>query len=68
VRFADGRAFYLADLRSGRWQADHQCGSDLYRVSYLVLAAGRLQERWLASGSGKDYQIVTTLTRLPGRS
>jgi hypothetical protein len=68
VRFADGRAFYLADLRSGSWQADHRCGRDLYLVSYLVLAGDRLEERWRATGPGKDYQIVTTLTRLPDRS
>ncbi|MDR0345522.1 MAG: DUF6314 family protein [Nocardiopsaceae bacterium] len=63
VRFADGRPFYLADLRAGRWQAEHHCGSDLYHVTYHVLGPGRLLERWRAHGPGKDYLSATTLVR-----
>lgn len=68
VRFADGRPFYLADLRTGRWQAEHHCGSDLYHVTYHVLGPGRLLERWRARGPGKDYLSATTLVRIGMRA
>lgn len=64
VRFADGRPFYPADLRTGRWQAEHHCGTDLYQVSYHVLDAGLLMEQWRAHGPGKDYLSITTLVRI----
>lgn len=63
VRFADGRPFYQADFRTGRWQATHDCGSDVYQVTYHVLDAGQLTERWRARGPGKHYVSVTTLVR-----
>ncbi|HUA31353.1 MAG TPA: DUF6314 family protein [Streptosporangiaceae bacterium] len=64
VRFADGRAFYRLDLRSGQWTARHDCGQDRYLVSHLVRGAGWLEERWQVSGPGKAYDSVTTLRRL----
>ena len=63
VRFADGRAFYVLDLRSGRWTARHGCGADEYAVSYLVRAPGWLEERWHVTGPRKSYETVTTLRR-----
>ena len=63
VRFADGRAFYVLDLRSGQWTARHGCGADEYRVSYLVRAPGWLEERWHVTGPRKSYETVTTLRR-----
>lgn len=63
VRFPDGRRFCLVDLRAGEWEADHPCGRDLYHVSYRVLGAGELEERWLVRGPGKDYQAAAILTR-----
>jgi hypothetical protein len=65
VRFADGRAFYVLDLRSGRWTARHGCGADDYVVSYFVPAAGVLEERWYVTGPSKAYETVTIL-RSPG--
>jgi hypothetical protein len=64
VRFADGREFYVLDLRSGQWSARHGCGADEYVVSYLVRAAGRLEERWHVTGPSKAYETVTILRRL----
>jgi hypothetical protein len=64
VRFADGRAFYRLDLHSGLWTERYGCGRDEYVVSYLVRGAGRLEERWQVTGPRKDYDSVTTLTRL----
>ena len=64
VRFADGREFYVLDLRSGMWTARHGCGADEYVVSYLVRAAGWLEERWQVTGPRKAYDSMTTLRRL----
>jgi hypothetical protein len=64
VRFADGREFYVLDLRSGHWTARHDCGADDYVVSYLVRAAGWLEERWHVTGPSKAYETVTNLRRL----
>ena len=65
VHFADGRPFHVADLRSGRWQAEHRCGGDVYHVSYHVSGPSVLSECWRARGPRKDYLCVTTLTRFP---
>jgi len=37
VRFADGRPFYVLDLRTGHAQAEHGCGADHYQLSHRVL-------------------------------
>lgn len=63
VRFADGRAFYLADLRPGWWRAEHRCGADVYHVSYHLHGPGLLTERWRARGPRKDYLMMTYLVR-----
>ena len=63
VRFADGRPFIDLDLRSGQWQAVHQCGADRYELTTTVLSAGVIAERWHVQGPAKDYDAVTTLTR-----
>jgi hypothetical protein len=64
VLFADGRPFYLLDLRTGYWQAEHPCGADHYLVTVRVLGADRLTEHWRARGPEKDYSMTTTLTRI----
>ena len=65
VRFADGRFFYLLDLRSGWWEAEHRCGNDHYLLAHRVLSADLLEERWRARGPAKDYQAITRLRRKP---
>lgn len=69
IRFADGRPFYLADFRTGQWQAEHRCGSDLYQVTYQVLGPALLVEQWRARGPAKDYVSATSLVRtaVPGQ-
>ncbi len=66
VLFADGRPFYLLDLRSGCWEAEHPCGADHYLVTVRVLGADSLTEHWRARGPEKDYSMTTTLTRIGG--
>lgn len=63
VRFADGRPFHLADLRTGWWQAEHHCGGDRYHVTYHVLGPAVLAESWRVRGPGKDYLSATRLVR-----
>jgi Family of unknown function (DUF6314) len=63
VRFADGRLFFLLDLRDGSWQAVHGCGADRYRLTYRVLADDVLEERWEVRGAAKDYTATTRLRR-----
>jgi hypothetical protein len=64
VRFADGREFYRLDPRSGRWQARHDCGQDVYLLDARLAAGPVIQERWRVRGPGKDCEIMTTLVRV----
>jgi hypothetical protein len=64
VLFADGRPFYVLDLRSGYWQAEHPCGTDRYLVTVRVLGPDRFTEQWQTRGPGKDYEMTTSLSRL----
>src|ERR1039458_3946053 len=65
VRFADGRFFYLLDLRPGRWEAEHDCGEDRYLLAHRVLSDDLLEERWRVRGPAKDYLAITRLQRRP---
>jgi hypothetical protein len=65
VHFADGRPFYVLDLRSGHGQAEHRCGQDRYQLSHRVLGPDLLEEVWRVHGPGKDYLAVTRLARKP---
>jgi hypothetical protein len=63
VRFDDGRPFHPLDLRSGRWEAEHQCGPDLYRGVYATPGADRLTVRWRVTGPGRADTIVSDYRR-----
>lgn len=65
VRFADGRPFYVLDLRTGQAQAEHGCGADHYLLSHRVLGTDLLEEEWRVRGPGKEYLAVTRLARKP---
>jgi hypothetical protein len=65
VRFADGRPFYILDLRSGRCQAQHPCNADRYQLTHLVHGADMIEEHWLVHGPDKDYHAITRLHRKP---
>jgi len=65
VRFADGRPFYVLDLRSGHAEAEHGCGPDHYQLRHRVLAADLLEEQWRVRGPAKDYLAITRLARKP---
>jgi hypothetical protein len=65
VRFADGRPFYVLRLYDERWGADHPCGADLYSVSGRLTGPATFVERWHAVGPARDYDLVTTNTRMP---
>jgi Family of unknown function (DUF6314) len=65
VRFADGRPFYVLDLRRGHCQAEHPCRADRYRLTHVVHSMDLIEERWSVSGPDKDYHAVTRLHRKP---
>jgi Family of unknown function (DUF6314) len=65
VRFADGRPFYVLDLRPGHCQAEHPCHADRYRLTHVVHNADLIEERWQVSGPDKDYHATTRLRRKP---
>jgi Family of unknown function (DUF6314) len=68
VLFADGRAFYRLDLRSGFWQAEHPCSEDRYIVYVTVLGPDRFTESWQVRGPDTDYAMTATLTRTGRRA
>ena len=63
VRFADGRAFHLLDLRDGHWSAEHVCGADLYRGRFRVEGADRWSVLWTVTGPRKDQFLESFFTR-----
>jgi hypothetical protein len=65
VRFADGRPFYVLDLRTGYAEAEHACGRDHYLLTHRVLAADLLEEEWRVRGPDKDYRAITRHARKP---
>ena len=64
VRFDDGRPFHRLDLRSGRHEAEHRCGPDLYRGDYAVLDDGRMTVCWRVTGPGRADVIASEYRRL----
>lgn len=71
VRFEDGRAFHRLDLSRGSWQADHLCGSDLYRSSWQVWSEDCMEVLWEVEGPATSGWLRSVLMRRPptrGRS
>ena len=64
LHFPNGRPFVDLDLRTGAWRSVHLCGEDRYQIATLVMSPDVVQERWWVRGPTKDYDAVTTLTRL----
>jgi hypothetical protein len=64
VLFADGRPFYLLDLRSGSCQAEHPCAEDHYSLIARVLGPDSFTEHWRVRGPEKDYEMTTTFARI----
>jgi hypothetical protein len=64
VSFADGRPFIDLDLRDGTSHGVHQCRDDRYELTTTVRSQGVVEERWQVRGPDKDYDAVTTLTRI----
>jgi hypothetical protein len=63
VRFADGRAFFRLDLRSGSCRAVHLCQADRYAVTVTWLSPDCFTEIWRVTGPEEDYDITTVYTR-----
>lgn len=63
VRFDDGRPFHALDLASGRCEAEHLCGEDVYRGEYVVAGDDALVVTWRIEGPAKDELIETRYER-----
>lgn len=63
VRFADGRAFFGLNLRSGSCRAVHPCRADRYAVTVTWLSPDCFTEIWRVTGPDKDYDMTTVYTR-----
>jgi Family of unknown function (DUF6314) len=64
VSFGDGHHFINLDLREGTSKDIHQCVSDRYEITTVVIDADHIEERWLVRGPAKDYEAVTLMTRM----
>lgn len=63
VSFADGRPFHALDLASGRCDAEHPCGADLYRGTYLIESDDAFRVVWHVEGPRKDDIIESAYSR-----
>lgn len=68
VRFRDGRLFHDLDLSSGQDRPRHACPPDIYEGVFLALGPSAWRTEWKVSGPRKDYDLVTTYTRLSAKS
>ncbi|MHB1819713.1 MAG: DUF6314 family protein [Streptosporangiaceae bacterium] len=62
--FATGLPFVDLDLRAGNWLGIHDCGADRYEIRTEVVTYDAIRERWRVRGPHKDYDAITSLTRL----
>ena len=60
VRYEDGRPFH--DFVDDDPQAVHECGEDLYRVSYAFEGTA-WTSIWDVKGPAKDYRMTTSYRR-----
>ncbi|MCP2334312.1 MULTISPECIES: DUF6314 family protein [Actinoalloteichus] len=63
VTFDHGGFFHTVDLRGPRWNAEHLCVADLYRVEYLVRDENTWAQRWRVTGPAKNHVIATDYHR-----
>jgi hypothetical protein len=64
VSFADGHHFIGLDLSEGTSQDHHQCASDDYDITTVVVDHDRIEEQWRVRGPAKSYAAVTLMTRV----
>lgn len=64
ILFDDGAPFHTVDLATGRADAVHHCGDDLYEGRYQVLSRDQWTLDWRVTGPRKALSISTQYTRL----
>ncbi len=62
--FVDGRPFVDLNLQTGEWRSVHPCVDDVYEMTTTVRSQNVVREQWRVTGPSKDYEALTTLTRL----
>jgi Family of unknown function (DUF6314) len=63
VSFADGHHFIELDLREGSSKDHHQCVSDAYDITTMVIDNDHIEEQWRVQGPAKNYVAVTLMKR-----
>ena len=63
VYFDHGGFFHRLDFSTGRWEAQHLCGADLYRGTFRVDGADLWHVIWDVAGPDKDHRITSRFTR-----
>ncbi len=63
VYFNDGRFFYSLDLKKGKKEIEHQCGSDHYLGEIQVISKRQYSCTWHVTGPQKDYCSYTLFSR-----
>lgn len=66
VRFDDGRPFHRLDLSTGRCQARHLCGADLYDGAFEVLGEYQWRVVWRVTGPHKALVLDSHYLRYDG--
>jgi hypothetical protein len=62
--FAGGGSFIDLDLRDGACDRTHDCGQDRYEITTVAISHEVVEQRWRVRGPRKDYDALTTLTRV----
>lgn len=63
VKFRDGRDFHDLDLRTGIWEARHDCEPDVYDGAFSVKNSDLWQCQWTITGPRKDMTIRSIYSR-----
>jgi len=64
--FLDGRHFVDLNLSSGTCEDTHFCAPDTYRIKIVAGSMCSFEEHWHVVGPHKDYEAITTYTRVSG--
>lgn len=64
IKFSDGRAFHIMDLRETIPQADHWCEPDMYQVRYDFTNWPNWQCHWHVKGPRKAYEMTVMFTMM----
>ncbi len=65
--FPDGRFFHLLQLRPDGYEVVHECGSDRYAGTFVLVGPDAWTATWRVDGPRKELLLAGEYTRLPAR-